>query len=136
MQFMDPSQQHFQTYFDHCDGIITAAGFALVSEALQAGKRLLLQPLTNHAEQQANIKILLHRFNAAAAGQQAKLCYRPLYGSLTHARLTLFLCSSTPRPAQFPEVATPLARWLLGADLSAASLARLCADLWCKPWPG
>jgi hypothetical protein len=41
-----------------CNGVITNAGFELVSEALSIGKKLLLKPLAGQMEQLSNAKAI------------------------------------------------------------------------------
>lgn len=53
-----PSRDGFQEQVRSCSGIICNAGFELASEALYMGKRLLVRPLTNQAEQTSNAKAL------------------------------------------------------------------------------
>ncbi len=48
------SLEEFQISLASCDGVICGAGFELVSEALQLGKKILVKPLAGQMEQHSN----------------------------------------------------------------------------------
>lgn len=54
-------RQQFPLDFQQCCGVISNAGFTTSSEALAAGKKLLVKPLEGQFEQQANAQILHER---------------------------------------------------------------------------
>lgn len=52
------SNETFTTDIINCSGVITAAGFQTISEALYLGKKLLVIPIKKQSEQISNAKIL------------------------------------------------------------------------------
>jgi len=96
------SREAFQRDLHRCEGVICSAGFELPSEAIQLGKKLLVQPVAGQMEQQSN---------AAALCQLG-------YGSstllLSEAVLGRWLTQRKPSgPVLYPNVARALANWLV-----------------------
>lgn len=56
------SREGFLNDLEECEGIISNAGFELISEALHLGKKILVKPVINQMEQESNAKCveLLH----------------------------------------------------------------------------
>lgn len=55
---MPLSNETFTRHITECSGIITAAGFQTVSEALYLGKKLFVVPIKKQSEQLSNAKVL------------------------------------------------------------------------------
>lgn len=114
-----PSRTGFQRDLANCAWVICNAGFELISEALQLGKRIMAKPLQGQAEQLSN----------AAALKQ--LGYARITKQLDRNSLYNWL-DTTPNPTrqQYPDVAEALAAWIYG-DCSE-DLAELSDRLWSK----
>jgi len=112
------SRQGFQADLHRCEGVICSAGFELPSEAIQLGKKLLVQPLRGQMEQESNALAL------------SQLGYGAVTPYITVDAISQWLASPKPRPLEYPAVADALARWLVrdGADDKAFELMR--ARLW------
>lgn len=110
------SRTNFQTDLHRCEGVICSAGFELPSEAIQLGKKLLVQPVGGQMEQQSN----------GLALQQLGYAYVTNVLSVSVIRAWL----KTPPTAAivYPDVAQAIVNWLLatnGEDLEA-----LAQQLW------
>jgi uncharacterized protein (TIGR00661 family) len=62
--FHPMSSNKFQQELYNCAGIISNAGFAMTSEALQLGKKILIKPLHAQVEQMSNA-LALHQLGYA-----------------------------------------------------------------------
>lgn len=111
-----PSRDGFKQAFSKAEGIISNAGFGTSSEALAAGKKLLVKPLKGQFEQQANAHYL------ASAGLAT------VAQSLSPSVIAGWLHSSTSAQLTWPEVAPTLAKWLAKGDLNTAQ--SLSQQLW------
>jgi len=114
---LEPFSRHgFQQDLYSCQGVIANAGFGLCSEAIQAGKRLLVKPLRGQVEQLSNAVVL----------EQMGLAHILRQWGLEPIQDWLQQPSGAPMP--WPDVAGTLARWLLtGRQVPLASLA---PELW------
>jgi uncharacterized protein (TIGR00661 family) len=110
------SRDHFQQRLHQCEGVICSAGFELPSEALQLGKKLLIQPVGGQMEQQSN----------ALALQQ--LGYAQVAQSLDTTDIQTWLANPQPEAKHFPDVAAALAAWIKQPD--RIPLACLTNTLW------
>lgn len=94
------SRMGFQQDLSDCEGVICNAGFGLLSEALQYGKKIMTLPQKGQAEQESNAEVLeilgLGRVVAVLDGQ----------------KIGAWLESAQPEPFCIPDVATPLAKWI------------------------
>lgn len=81
-------------------GVICNAGFSLVSEALQLGKKVLVKPLTGQVEQESN----------AVALEQLQLgrCMHRLCADSVRD----FLAMDAIAPCNWPQIIGPLADWI------------------------
>ena len=95
------SHQAFHQQLKNCAGVISNAGFELSSEALSYGKKLLIKPLSGQYEQLCNI-IALKAIGRATSMDQ-----------LDQKILAEWLEQPAVEPIAYPEVARPLADWIL-----------------------
>lgn len=112
------SRTEFAKKMAQCNGIISNAGFELSSEALQAGKKLLLEPLHNQPEQIANADLLEH------------LGWAQTQQKLTPAHIEDWLSHYQPTKIVWPPVAQELAAWIKAGDFD--SLPSLSDKLWAQ----
>lgn len=110
------SREGFQRDLCSCAGVIANAGFGLCSEAIQAGKKLLVKPLHSQVEQRSNAVVL----EQMGLGRVMSV----LDGEAVEA----WLSQDSSTPSLWPDVATALAGWISsGRQQPMASLAQ---DLW------
>jgi len=95
------SRDGFQNDLHDCAGIISNAGFELVSEALQLGKKILIKPLHAQLEQISN----------AAALQQ--LGYGRIMNALDPKAVAHWLGNPHRVRVTYPNVANILVSWML-----------------------
>lgn len=110
------SRSGFQQDLYTCRGVIANAGFGLCSEAIQAGKNLLVKPLSGQLEQVSN---------AAVLEQMGLAQVMPRLGldPIRH-----WLEQPVANPVPWPNVASTLARWILtGRQVPLEQLSR---ELW------
>ena len=99
-----------------CGGVISNAGFELVSEALTLGKKILVKPLLGQFEQLSNMAAL--ELLAAADAMM----------SLDDEALRRWLKKSAPEPVKYPQVGDSLVNWLEQGNWS--QYQELCSELW------
>lgn len=110
------SRLNFQLDLHSCEGVIANAGFGLCSEAIQAGKKLLVKPLRHQVEQTSNATVL------------AQMGLAEVMPDFDSDRIERWLKQSSGVPTQWPDVAGTLARWLTtGRQVPVTTLAR---ELW------
>jgi len=109
----------FQRDLARCDGVIANAGFGLCSEAIQAGKKLLVKPLANQVEQSAN---------AQALGELGRAA---IMSGLDVDAIADWLRRPNPEPRPWPDTASALVEWLL--DGRRESPAALSQRVWAEP---
>jgi len=95
------SREGFHNDLHDCAGIISNAGFELVSEALQLGKKILIKPLHSQLEQISN----------AAALKQ--LGYGRIMHELDAKAIAHWLENPHRVRVTYPNVANILVRWML-----------------------
>lgn len=100
LSFQPFSREGFQRDLCSCAGVISNAGFGLCSEALQAGKKLLVKPLHNQVEQCSNAAVL------------EQLGLASCMHELSRESIFAWLEQASPDPVCWPDVATALARWI------------------------
>jgi uncharacterized protein (TIGR00661 family) len=110
------SRDGFQRDLCSCAGVISNAGFGLCSEAIQAGKKLLVKPLHSQVEQRSNAAVLKQM---GLANTMSELALEPVEA---------WLAQSSPSPSPWPDVATALAQWI--ASGRQQSLDALGRELW------
>lgn len=115
-RFSAPSCTAFGHAFAQAAGVITNAGFGTSSEALRAGKKLLVKPLKGQFEQAANANYL--------ASQGLAETTTVLNSRVVETWLTSDTCSKLV----WPSVAEPLAQWL--GDAKREPIEQLAARLW------
>lgn len=95
------SREGFQQDLHKCEGVICSAGFELPSEAIQLGKKLLVQPVAGQMEQASNALAL------------TQLGYGSSTTELSEAAIGSWLLLAKPKPIIYPDVATALVEWIL-----------------------
>ncbi len=95
------SCEQFQKDLYDCAGVICNAGFALTSEALQLGKRILVKPLHAQMEQISNV----------AALQQ--LGYAHAMNELETSKIEHWLHDNRAVHITYPNTAKILTQWIL-----------------------
>lgn len=110
------SNQKFAAHLAACMGVISNAGFELPSEALQLGKKLLLEPVKHQTEQLSNAQIL-ENFNWAQTEPKIK-----------KRHIEYWLQNFEAKQVIWPNVADELVTWIKNGDTS--TLATLSENLW------
>src|SRR5690606_8320109 len=110
------SREGFQRDLHRCEGVICSSGFELPSEALQLGKKILVQPVAGQMEQKSN----------AVALEQ--LGYASVVKNLTVDAIAQWLPLEKPQPIEYPDVGNALAHWL--TENRGEDVAQLQQDLW------
>ena len=95
------SREGFQQDLHKCEGVICSAGFELPSEAIQLGKKLLVQPVAGQMEQASNAFAL------------TQLGYGVATNELSEAVIGRWLPLPKPEPIIYPDVSTALVDWIL-----------------------
>lgn len=108
----------FREDFARASGVIANAGFALGSEALHAGKKLLVKPLEGQAEQLTNAYTL----ELLSLGQ--------VMNTLDYSAVSGWLEAPAPQPLRFPNVAEEFVQWLGRGKLD--DLQSLADHLWSR----
>ena len=99
------SREGFKKDFVESSAVICNAGFELASEALQAGKKLLVKPLYGQMEQVSNALAL----ELLQLGQVMQ--------TLDPASIEFWLEQSRPIHVQYPDSAKAIVDWLLQGEL-------------------
>lgn len=94
------SRDGFQCSLAECGTVVSSAGFELISEALNMGKRILVTPLKGQMEQASNAKAL------------SELGLATVTRELRADSLALFLSQGERRQAIYPDVAGDIVDWL------------------------
>lgn len=103
-------------------GVVTNAGFSLISESLHLGKKVLVRPLRRQPEQYLNGKLL------------RDLSLTTVTRELSCDVLASWLGSPQPEPLRYPPVVEPLVEWIEAGDWE--NVGALSATLWSKvQWP-
>lgn len=110
------SREGFQRDLHRCEGVICSSGFELPSEALQLGKKILVQPVAGQMEQKSN----------AVALEQ--LGYASVAKELSVEAIAQWLPLEKPRPIEYPDVGKALAHWL--TVNRGEGVEKLQQDLW------
>lgn len=110
------SREGFQADLHHCEGVICSAGFELSSEAIQLGKKLLVQPVSGQMEQQSNALAL------------SQLGYGAVAQVFTPETIAHWLGMPRPKPVRYPDVGAALAQWLVTQP--QGHFETLQRDLW------
>lgn len=97
-------RETFQKDLAACGGIICNAGFGLMSEAIQAGKKLLIKPVSGQMEQLSN----------AAAARQLSLADVITDGFKDSATVDEWLTKLNKAPRPYPDVAKGIVSWIKG----------------------
>lgn len=114
--FFTPSRTTFKHAFAKAEGVISNAGFGTSSEALSAGKKLLVKPLSGQFEQWANA----HCLDAMELGSVSL--------HLELADVMSWLKSEGSVQLAWPNVAHALAEWLAAG--AQTPVHALTASLW------
>lgn len=111
-----PCRRGFLQELERCNGVVANAGFELSSEALCAGKKLLLKPLEGQFEQASNAETL------------RQLGLASVMSGLDELELDAWLNLPNNEAINYPSDATPLVDWLLAGDYNSPD--KLCKSLW------
>jgi hypothetical protein len=87
-----------------CAGIVSNAGFVLIAEALNLGKKILVKPLTGQMEQNSNALAI----SALKLGTVMK--------GLDRRSVLKFLDEPANLPLEYPNVARMIVRWIESGD--------------------
>jgi uncharacterized protein (TIGR00661 family) len=110
------SRNDFLCDFASCTGVISSAGFGLLSEAIHYGKKLLVKPLMGQVEQLSNTRALVD------------LGFGMIMDHLDSKKLATWLASPEVLPHPFPNTARAIASWIaLGME---ESLPRMTKRIW------
>ncbi|MDF7670789.1 glycosyltransferase family protein [Orbaceae bacterium ESL0721] len=110
------SRDSFTQTLTRCSGIIANTGFALISEALVLGKKILTKPVAGQFEQ---------IYNASCLDQ---LNMATVMDNLDADKLKQWLELPSVDPIIYPDVATELANWI--TEGQTESLLSLSKRLW------
>lgn len=111
------SRDGFQQDLHRCEGVICSAGFELPSEAINLGKKILVQPVKGQMEQQSNALAL------------EKLGYGTATKQLDEATLRHWLPLKAPQqPRHYPDVAKALVHWMM--NTGGENIDALQQQLW------
>lgn len=115
-QFHPPSREGFKQVFAQAQGVIANAGFGTSSEALMAGKKILLKPLKGQFEQHANADYLAqHGLAEVITTLHTQAVVRWLHTDISHQ-------------LAWASVAQPLADWL--GNPKRPAIGDLTTALW------
>lgn len=116
MIFEPLSRDGFINALRSCSGIITNAGFALVSEALSLGKKILVKPLKGQFEQIYNAECLQQLGLASAMNK------------LDKDKVRYWLNEPSQPAVVYPNVAQALAKWIVSGEQE--TITELSNRLW------
>ncbi|OCG22221.1 hypothetical protein A9G11_07520 [Gilliamella sp. wkB108] len=114
--FQPLGRESFMQSLINCSGIISNTGFALISEALSLGKKILTKPVSGQFEQLYNAQCL------------ESLDMATVVENLNSIKLKYWLDLPSPKPTVYPDVATELAKWIVSGQKE--SLLSLSERLW------
>jgi len=116
LHFRPFSREGFQQDLASCSGVICNAGFGLISEAVQYGKKILTRPLKGQLEQMSNARVLEQLGLAVVMTEDDEYL------------LEAWLDRHAPVVRRWPEVAPLLSQWLAaGAQTPVTELVK---QLW------
>ncbi len=110
------SREGFQQDLHRCEGVICSAGFELPSEAIQLGKKILVQPVAGQMEQKSNALAL------------CQLGYGSATNVLSEEVIRRWLPLTKPNPVIYPNVAKAVVEWLLRTK--GENFAELQQSMW------
>ena len=110
------SRDNFTQALINCSGIMSNTGFALISEALVLGKKILTKPVAGQFEQIYNAQCL------------QSLDMATVMENLNKIKLKNWLDLPSPKPIIYPDVATELAKWIVSGQKEP--LLSLSERLW------
>ncbi len=94
------SRENFQYDLATCSGVVCSAGFGLISETIQVGKKLLVKPVKGQMEQLSNAKAL------------QELGVGELLYSFDESVLERWLDETSGVPRPYPNVAKAIVQWV------------------------
>lgn len=110
------SREGFQRDLHQCEGVICSSGFELPSEAIQLGRKLLVQPVAGQMEQLSNALAL------------TQLGYGHATRTLGKSAIGEWLPLPRPQPVHYPNVAKAIAEWL--KNTGGENIQPLQESLW------
>jgi uncharacterized protein (TIGR00661 family) len=94
------SREGFLKDLKNCNGVISNAGFELLSEALYLGKKFLAKPLAGQMEQASNAFVI------------SELNLGRIMKKLDPGAIEQFLAAPAIEPMRYPDVARIVAKWI------------------------
>lgn len=94
------SRGGFLAALKNCNGVISNAGFELLSEAMYLGKKFLVKPLSGQMEQASNAYVI----SKLKLGTEMK--------RLSSGAVRQFLAAPSMAPMHYPDVARIIAEWI------------------------
>jgi len=94
------SRETFPKDLADCSGVVCSAGFGLVSESIQAGKKLLVKPVKGQMEQLSNAKAL------------QELGIGDVFHEFDEEILDNWLSKPDAEPCPYPDVAKAIVSWI------------------------
>ncbi|XKM13625.1 glycosyltransferase family protein [Orbaceae bacterium ac157xtp] len=104
IHFRPLARETFTHAVSSCSGIISNTGFALISEALVLGKKILTKPVSGQFEQIYNADCL-ESLNMAT-----------VMHTLDHHIVKEWLTKPSPSPVIYPDVAIEIAKWIVSGQ--------------------
>jgi uncharacterized protein (TIGR00661 family) len=94
------SRSGFLKDLNECNGVVSNAGFELLSEAIHFGKKLLIKPLSGQMEQLSNAHVI------------SKMNFGRIMKKLNRDSVDQFLLDEAQMPVRYPNVAQLAACWI------------------------
>ena len=108
------SRNGFLSDLATASSVISNAGFELLSESIQFGKKILAKPLKGQMEQMSNARALV------------ELGYGEAFHTFNHEHLQTWLGKAKPLPRPYPNVAETIVNWIKnGMMQDEATLSRM-----------
>ena len=96
-----PSREGFLKDLEICGGVICGAGFELISESLNMGKRILVKPVQGQLEQMSNAKALVE---LGYGTSMEEISHESISGWLNNSKCTIHM--------DIPNVAKEIVQWI------------------------
>ncbi len=118
IQLKPLSREGFKADLSRVNGVICNAGFELVSEALELGKKVLVKPLKGQMEQLSNAKAL----ESLGLGKSMK--------TLDTRTIQQWLLEQPNVRILYPDVAQAIANWITQGEWNEQTQKALALELW------
>jgi hypothetical protein len=114
------SKDGFQANLLQCESVLTNAGFQLIAEALQLGRRILVKPVLKQVEQESNALTMV----------QLELAWS--CRAFESTNIANWLKRAPIVQMSYPNVAKAFVSWLVTSDRSETSFEQLCQEQWAQ----